>query len=309
MTRTFDRVQIDFNQAIQAESRVWYNAIQRLGSGGNAVTWLVMARGGSFRGTPFAMKIFQNVGKQERKQSFLDERRFLQTIEHPAIMRMFDQGRYRSDHPFVVVEYLPQTLRQIIRSDTASMVERIGFVTQLLSALDCLSKNDPPIIHRDIKPANIFAKASSCILGDFGLLKEENENAENDPESIFKQSVGAGMPFFYRTPDLVRYARGEALPTTASDVFQLGLVVAELFTGKNPERRAENNDFQSDVVLDRIGNIRGSRSEMIATYIRGMLEFDPANRTDCTTLLEQWSNLFFAVAGDQNALEGRVFVS
>ncbi len=39
-----------------------------------------------------------------------------------------------------------------------------------------------------------------------------------------------------------------------------------------------------------------------------MLEDDPENRTDCTTLLEQWSNLFFAVADDQNALEGRVFV-
>ena len=266
MTRTFDQVQIDFNQGIQAESGVWYNAIQRLGSGGNAVTWLVMASGGPHRGTPFAMKIFQNVGRQERKQSFLEERRFLTAVEHPAIMRTFDQGRYRSDHPFVVVEYLPQTMRQIIRTDTASMVERIGFVTQLLSALDCLSKNSPPIIHRDIKPANVFTKASSCILGDFGLLKEADESSEDDPESIFKQSIGAGMPFFYRTPDLVRYARGEALPTPASDIFQLGLV-AELFTGRNPERRAVNNDFKSDVVLEPIGNIRGSRSGMIATFM------------------------------------------
>lgn len=85
------------------------------------------------------------------------------------------------------------------------------------------------------------------MLGDFGLLKRGKEIDDDSSENIFKRSVGPGMPFCYRTPDQVSYARNEAELTVASDIFQLGLVAAELFTGRNPEKRAEHNNFLSDV--------------------------------------------------------------
>jgi len=48
------------------------------------------------------------------------------------------------------------------------------------------------VVHRDIKPHNIFVKGASAVLGDFGLMKLLDGNAEADRE-IFEESVGQGQ--------------------------------------------------------------------------------------------------------------------
>src|SRR5262249_34043656 len=161
----------------------------------------------------------------------------------PAIMRVFDEGlfRYRvagveNEYPFVVAEYLPQTLYHVIRTGTADVAQRVTIAVQLLSALSFLEHSVPQAVHRGIKPQNIFVKWRSCVLGDFGLMKLLDGIDEED-KLVLKESVGPGMPFLYRTPDLVAYARNEAPLTIKTDVFQLGLVLTELFTGRNPAKR------------------------------------------------------------------------
>jgi hypothetical protein len=69
------------------------------------------------------------------------------------------------------------------------------------------------------------------VLGDCGLVKR-HDPAIPDDRSLVKQSAGPGMPRCYRTPDLVAYLKGGPPPSPKSDVFQLGLVLAELFTGR-----------------------------------------------------------------------------
>lgn len=222
-------------------------------------------------------------------------------------MRTFDEGTYRENHPFVVAEYLPLTLFKVIRAGNTSMVEKLSFMLQLSSALQYLATLGSPVIHRDIKPQNVFVKGGACVLGDFGLMKKLGEQDDESPEQIFKQSVGEGMPFFYRTPDQVAFARNEAKLTIASDMFQLGLVAAELFTGRNPEKRAEHNDFLSPVELEPLRYISGSSGAIIADIIRGMLQMSPGDRPSPATLLTQWTGVFFSVASLQHAIEGRVF--
>ena len=300
-------MELDFRQGIQAASGIWYNNLQWLGQGGNAVTWLMLAGSGPNKGIPFAVKIFRRVSKPERREGFIREMRFLRKCDHPGIMRTFDEGVYKEIHPFVVAEYLPETLNRTIRAGNVSMVEKISFVVQLLSTLEYLASLAPAVIHRDIKPQNVFVKGGACVLGDFGLMKQVDDTVEDSPEDIFKRSVGPGMPFFYRTPDQVAYARQEAELTGASDIFQLGLLAAELFTGRNPEKRAEHDDFLSKVELDPVGFIPGSSGKMMAGLIRDMLKMDPGKRPQAGELLELWRGLFFNVASQQSAIEGRVF--
>ena len=304
---SIDELTLGFKQGMQSSSGYWYNNIQWLGKGGNAVTQLMLAGSGPFKGTPFAVKIFRRVSKPERRESFMAEMKFLRECNHPGIMRTYDEGVYREDHPFVVAEYLPRTLAQTIRARGASMVSKLSFMLQLLSSLEYLSTLSPPVIHRDIKPKNVFVKGGACVLGDFGLLKRSEEEESETREDIFKRSIGPGMPFFYRTPDQVAYARNESELTVASDIFQLGLVAAELFTGRNPEKRAEHDDFLSDVELAPLGFVAGSSGGVIAGLIRDMLEFDTCARPDAGLLLEQWKGVFFNVATQQDAIEGRVF--
>jgi len=292
---------LDTGQSLRAESGVWYRNLQILGTGGNAVTFLVVATSGPNRGVPFALKVFRRLSKPERRQAFLNEIKFLEQCDHPCIMRVFDNGVFYDQHPFLVAEYLPGTLYSLMRAGGISVVVKISFALQLLSALAYLHQLDTPVIHRDIKPKNIFVKGRSAVLGDFGLLKHINAETAEDRE-VFKESVGFGMPFRYRTPDQVAYFRGEAAITAKSDVFQLGLVLAELFTRRNPERPA--TAFDAPVEIDALGTIPGALSGGIASVINRMLARDPNQRDSAATFMDPWEGIFRAAVSQAHALEG-----
>lgn len=303
-----DSVRLDFREGVVSASSVIYQNLQLLGAGGNAATFLVLATSGPNSGVPFALKIFRRLSKPERRDAFLEEINFLQGCQHPCIMRIFDTGMFRSVHPFVVAEYLPQTLHDVIRAG-ASIVEKASYALQLLSAINYLASLNPPVIHRDIKPRNIFVKGHSCVLGDFGMIKrakvsDDGQSEEVDRE-IVKESVGVGMPFLYRTPDLVAYLKDGTEITSKSDVFQLGLVLAELFTGKNPQRKARS--FKDQVMLDPLVRFRGALYRPIADVIGKMLAMDPAARDPASTLVAVWQGIFMDAAKRSDELEGRVF--
>src|SRR5439155_22081524 len=158
--------------------------LQSLGAGGNAAAFLAVATGGENKGIPFALKVFRRLSKPEWRDNFLREIAFLKTCSHPAILRVFDEGIYLADHPFVVAEYLPKTLESVIRADSATVVEKVSFTLQLLSALAYLADPSRSVVHRDIKTSNVFIKGQSCVLGDFGLLKRVTPADEEDRLSV-----------------------------------------------------------------------------------------------------------------------------
>jgi serine/threonine protein kinase len=126
--------------------------------------------------------------------------------QHPAIMRAIDEGLHEDRHPFVVLEYLPKTLHNVIQ-ERVDFLDKLAFSLHLFSGLDYLQHRDPPLIHRDIKPKNIFVKGGSCILGDFGLIRHWTRNVDR-ADSTSRNRLGPEMPRNYRTPDLVEYYKG-----------------------------------------------------------------------------------------------------
>lgn len=304
---------IDVGTRISAQSGTDYHVLQFLGAGGNSVVHLALATSGRYRGVAFALKFFTRLSEPERLARFEREMAFLQECSHPSIMSVYDSGVYygrgeAKGFPFVVVEYLPETMSRLMRGPMAT-AERVSHTLQLLSALTYLHQHNPPVVHRDIKPQNIFIKRTSCVLGDFGLIKLLDENSESDELDleILKESVGPGMPFFYRTPDLVAYAKGDIPITTKSDVFQLGLVVAEMFTGKNPQKKAD--DILDNVELDTLKFVApsGALGKRVRDLIGSMLEFDPESRPSAQDLIDPWEGLFLEVVKRCSELNGRVF--
>lgn len=221
-------------------------------------------------------------------------------------MRVFDEGLYLDEHPFVVVEYLPNTLGEALRR-APSMMPKLAFAVQLLSALEYLAGPEIHVVHRDIKPANVFIKGGSCVLGDFGLMKRLGDDRPRAfDDELLKASVGPRMPRNYRTPDLVEYFQGGPAPTGKSDVYQLGLLFAEMFSGRNPQKPMARGDFTEPIELQdfRIG---GGLGESIKSLIDPMLAVDPASRPTAAELLIPWRDLFLEAANRSLALEGRVF--
>ncbi len=297
-----DSFYLGIGQSVQAESNNWYRNLQVLGLGGNAATFLVVATSGQHRGVLFAAKIFRRLSKPERRDNFLQEMKFLESCSHPSVLRTFDTGVFYGEHPFLIAEYLPRTLYQTIRADSATVTEKISFATQMLSALAYLDALDKPVIHRDIKPQNILIKGNSCVLGDFGLMKWAKADEVAD-RAFFKESFGFGMPARYRTPDQVAYLKGDSPLTTQSDVFQLGLVLAELFTGRNPERSSP--EFTDTVELEPLSWIRGGLGSMIASVINQMLQIEPTTPPRANKLLAAWEGIFREAVVRSHALEGR----
>jgi serine/threonine protein kinase len=307
-----DSIFLSLQQGIQARSGIWYNNMQTLGTGGNAVTFLVLASSGPHRGIPFALKIFRKLSMPERRDRFLEEVEFLRTCEHPAIMRIYDDGVFSVviddqtyQYPFVVAEYLPSTLHDAMRGNF-SLVQKVSYALQLLSALQFLNCLTPKVVHRDIKPKNIFIKGNSCVLGDFGLMKRLDGHEEVDRD-VFKESIGPGMPFFYRTPDLVAYANNESDLTTKSDVFQLGLVVAEMFTGWNPARKPPDNNMYAPVELAPLGHIGGAQAPGIRHLIESMLNFNCQTRPDAAAIIDPWRGVLFEAVERSHELDGHAF--
>lgn len=297
---------LSVGQSIRSKGNEWYKCVQHLGTGGNAVTFLVFSTSGRNNGCLFALKIFQRVSDEDRLRKFHREIEFLEGCSHPAIMRVYDSGAFSSQgqsHPFVIMEYLPAHLHTEMRRGTLDMTAKVSLATQLMSALAYLDEQTPKIVHRDIKPQNIFVKGKTCVLGDFGLMKVYAEGVTEAEEDRADMAAYIGMPFYYRTPDLVAYTRGEASITTASDVFQLGLVLAELFSGRNPCRVP--NQKLDPVVLDPIAHIPGELGTRVFHLIGRMLENEPSERPTVSSLLDHWNGVFESAVEMAHALNGR----
>lgn len=288
-----------------------FKVIERLGRGGNSSVYMVQCVTGAHRGLLFAAKLFTRADKDDRRERFRVELDFLKNPQHPAVMRVHYDGTHpfveeggMVELPFYIAEYLPKTLRDAMRGGLL-MVDKVTIAIQLLSALSYLSDNDPVIVHRDIKPENIFIKGRSAVLGDFGLLKAVGAGEQAEVFSIGSLSNGIRHPRFYPSPELVEYSKGRGGDVSAkSDVFQLGLVLAEMFCGVSP--LVEREVFE-EVELGELAAVPGGQGELVRTNIQRMLTLNPAQRPSAADLFDPWDGVFMSVLDDARKLEGKAF--
>lgn len=285
-------------------SGTYYKIIKFLGQGGNAIAFRVQCTNGPYKGIAFVLKVQYNLSTETRRERFVRETAFLREEVHPAILRHFDEGSYQlSDgriYPFVITNYCPKTLADVIKQGNVIFSEKVLYACQLLSALQLLQNRN--IIHRDIKPNNIFVNGSNAVLGDFGLIKaldineQLNEQVDDDIEMInetaFHTADGyVAMPYFYRTPELVAYANKRDVLHIESDVFQLGLVLTELFTGENP--LVPSSDIKEPIHLNRLAQIKGTQdSGLVFTLLRSMLAIDYKQRAKVDDILNGFNMLY-----------------
>ncbi len=270
---------------------ITYVPIRRAGAGGIGKVVVALATNGPNKGVLFAVKVFspRSSEKSGWKQAFMREVHVLRDCHHPAIVRVFDEGILGDSRPFFVMEYLPVTLSEAMKDGSLDHVERINIVMQLLSALDYLSRRDPYIVHRDIKPTNIFWKAGSCVLGDFGLVFQ-------DLGAVATDQPKGGIPAMaqrYRTPELVEFHVNGKKPPPASDVFQLGLVATELFTGKNP---LPHGGPTNAVTLDSLPDLATPDWPIIKARLNEMTVVETEARLPASRLLPLWLDLYRTAA-------------
>jgi len=151
----------------------------------------------------------------------LHEVRIGRTISHPNVCRLYDLVE-TDGYRFIAMEYVDG-------ENLASLLRRIGRLPAAKAvAIACdicgglVAAHDRGVIHRDLKPANIMIDGrGTARITDFGLA------------ALADETTGAARPDAAGTPAYMapeQLAGGGA--TIRSDIYGLGLVLYETFTGK-----------------------------------------------------------------------------
>ena len=154
-------------------------------------------------------------------ERFQGEVRVTRQVSHPNVRRVYDIGEV-DGIPFLSMEYvdgedLSTLLRRIGRLPTVKAIE----ITRKICA-GLQAAHDKGVIHRDLKPQNIMLnKKGEVMILDFGLAAIADQLA--GPE------VRNGTPA-YMAPEQLKGTE----VTAKSDIYALGLVLYELFSGVRP---------------------------------------------------------------------------
>src|SRR5215813_12874039 len=174
-------------------------------------------------GQPVALKFLPEEASHNPRllERFHGEVRVARLVSHPNVCRVFDIGEVDGT-PYISMEYVDG-------EDLASLLLRIGrlpgdkameIARKLCAGL--AAAHDRGVIHRDFKPQNIMMnKRGEVVIMDFGLAAIADHLGGPEARN--------GTPA-YMSPEQLR---GETV-SAKSDLYALGLVLYELFTGKKP---------------------------------------------------------------------------
>ena len=206
-----------------------YRLHERIGQGGMSVVYRAERTDGAFEQT-VALKLLPAHFETERRVArFRAERQILARLTHPHIARLLDGGMTPEGHPYLAMEYVEgQPLTVHAREAHLSIEERLALLCDVLTALQYAHQN--LIVHRDIKPDNILVTPEGTVkLLDFGIAKllDQTDVPFTLPLTRTGQCL---MTPEYAAPEQVT---GGAV-TTATDIYQVGVLTYELLTGVRP---------------------------------------------------------------------------
>lgn len=160
-----------------------------------------------------------------QRAHFKRELKMIASLEHPAIVPVYDVGEHNGQ-PYFVMRYMAGgSLAQLIAAKgRLSLEETARIIDRIASALDHAHKQH--IIHRDIKPDNIlFDLDGNPYISDFGVAKP----AATGDASPSEGQVGTPG---YMSPEQMH----QETVDERSDVYSLGVVIYQMLTGRKRSR-------------------------------------------------------------------------
>jgi predicted Ser/Thr protein kinase len=200
-------------------------------------------------------------------ERFKNEVRIARRVSHPNVCRVYDVGEI-DGATFFTMEYvdgedLGSLLRRIGRLPPDKAVEIARQICAGLAAAHAKG-----VLHRDLKPANIMLDGrGQVVVTDFGLAGVADD--------IRGPEVRSGTPA-YMAPEQIE---GREV-TMLSDIYALGLVLYEIFTGKRAfaEKPAEVLHALSDRTPGRPSSVVKDLDPIVEKVILRCLEVNPSSR-------------------------------
>lgn len=237
-----------------------YEIVQWLATGGMAEVYLARRRGARGFTKLVALKriLPQFAADAEFVAMFTDEAQICSSLTHPNLVEVFDFGEEEREL-FMAMELVDGTnCARLVRAAAARgeavpLEDALFIVLNVLRGLEYAHDaeddegNPLNLVHRDVSPGNVLISRLGAIkLADFGIVRAASLERRTESGQL-KGKLG------YMSPEQVL---GKELDRR-SDLFTLGIVLAELLTGRPL--------FSHGAELDILVRIRDAN---ISTFLR-----------------------------------------
>jgi len=202
-----------------------YQILGQVGKGGMGVVYrardLKLERSVALKFLPDEVTV-----SEKDKQRFIKEARLAAALDHPNIGAIYGIESTQDGRTFIVMAfYEGQSLAKRIHFDgPMNLSEILDIAKQMARGL--AEAHSHSIIHRDIKPSNVMCTSSGLVkIVDFGLAHVTEQTAT--------QTHGGAGTVGYMAPE-------QSLDRTTDervDIWAMGVVLAEMLTGRNPFQR------------------------------------------------------------------------
>ncbi len=208
-----------------------YRICELIAEGGMGRVYRAERIDGSFD-RDVAIKISSGSGlNQELKERFVREQGFLAGLNHPNVSQLYDAGVTTEGWPYLVMELIDgQPIDAYVAARDLSVAEIVDLFIDIVGAV--AFAHNRLIVHRDIKPSNVLVNSEGQPkLLDFGIAKPLDSDAK---------SLTTAYPLTPQSASPEQLLGQEI--TTGSDIYQLGLLLAQLLLGEPVIRQRSISD-------------------------------------------------------------------
>ena len=214
----------------------------------------------------------------------------LASLHHPNIVGVIDYGWDRDDKPFFTMPYVNNAQTLFNASEHTSLETRLNYLVQLVQALMYVHRRG--IVHRDLKPDNILVTDNGQVkVLDFGIAAYEHDAQE-----------GLVGTMLYLPPESIGSGIGQLQISRTADLYALGLIAYEMFTGEFPYDSSDTATLLRDILhklpdLSLIPEVGEGEKKLntrlpLQTIIGRLTGKDPKFRyQDCADVIEDLAQI------------------
>jgi serine/threonine-protein kinase len=200
-----------------------WRLVEVIGRGGMGAVYAVERNDGAYTQRAALKLVRASADTPAARERFLRERQILAQLQHPNIATLLDGGFSAEGEPYFVMERVDgEPIDRWCDARRLDLRERAILFLQVLDAVRYAHRN--LVVHRDLKPSNLLVDADGRVkLLDFGIAKKlegTDVTATHD----------RALTFEYASPEQLH----DAPITTATDLWQLGVILHRLLSGAHP---------------------------------------------------------------------------
>jgi serine/threonine-protein kinase len=255
-----------------------YRLLEEIGVGGMSVVYRAERADGAFEQTVAVKLLQRRLCTDDVQTRVRAERQVLASLDHPNIARLIDGGVTEGDRPYLAMEYVDGVpLTEYADTHDLDVDARLDLLMQVVDAVQAAHRR--LVVHRDLKPSNVLVTETEdrpqVKLLDFGIAK-----LLGDTLPVTRPQTQTGHHFLtpaYAAPEQV--TGGDV--TTATDVYQLGVLAYELLVGTRPFNLSDRSLAEIERVIcekspeqpsrqaaAEAGQLRGDLDTMILKALR-----------------------------------------